>query len=1069
MNLTAALTLRERISLLRQAEGSRVRPQTDASRAAGAIAEWKSQKPFSVGDHFEKRLRLDGLREENLLEILGLPPQAYSELISSPPDWIRELEKLYRTPAPPDEDAQEFLRYADQGINGFLWIAYPLVQEGLRRFREGTGRLAVEGAPFDHLTAERLLLPDLFKTLRVALDSVMVLELNIARLQGVLKGETSEERFHSFCGQLRQIDMQLSIAREYPVLMRLLYVATVNWVNASLELLERLAKDWDLIRASLAEGAEPGRLTSIAAGAGDAHRRGRTVAILEFSSGFRLVYKPHSQSVDVHFGEFLEWLNQGGFDTPFRVLKIIDRGCYGWSEFVAHQPCRNRGEVERFYQRLGGYLAAFYVTRAGDMHWENMVAAGEFPVPVDLETLFHPVAEERADPAAEAWQSSVLHVLLLPARSLGSETQEGVDVSGLGAKSGQYYPAGRAVSWEGIGTDEMRLVFDKAVPMRAGGNRPKLQDQDVVVEEFLEVFVAGFEQAYRLMETRSDELRAAGGVLDRFGEDEVRFIGRATATYGALRRVCLHPDHLRNALDRDQVLDHLWLSAVDLPHLTRLIPAELRDLQGGDIPVFSSRPNSRDLWTSEGERIPDVFERPAMALVREGLNQLGEQDLERQVSFIHAAIASAGEHALHVSTPRKLQLLSDGRDAMALACAVGDTLCQEAFEHDSYASWIGLTQVGSREVSWSLQPLDGSLYGGLSGCSFFLAYLGALTGDLSYCKIARKSMNLVRKWLERERAGGLPVRSLGGYSGCGGIIYTLVHLGILWQDASLIDEAKALAAEVPSLVETDRMLDVAAGSAGCIAALTVLNAVSPSDGLLNTAVLCGEWLLRQQGQQGTGAGWKTQLDSSRPLTGFSHGAAGIAWALLKLAAWSGEARFRNAAESAIAYERSTFVAAEANWPDFRRWYPEPEEGQSGPRFMAAWCHGAPGIALARIDSLQYMDDCETREEIRIALSKTVESHFGLNHCLCHGDLGNLDILRYAAQRADVRWWDEIGTRLAAETLSTITQGGCSCGTGSSLEAPGLMVGLAGIGYGLLRLAYPERVPSVLVLAPPAPV
>jgi hypothetical protein len=29
-----------------------------------------------------------------------------------------------------------------------------------------------------------------------------------------------------------------------------------------------------------------------------------------------------------------------------------------------------------------------------------------------------------------------------------------------------------------------------------------------------------------------------------------------------------------------------------------------------------------------------------------------------------------------------------------------------------------------------------------------------------------------------------------------------------------------------------------------------------------------------------------------------------------------------------------------------------------------------------------------------------------------------------------------------------------------------MVGLAGIGYGLLRLADPRRVPSVLVLAPP---
>jgi hypothetical protein len=35
-----------------------------------------------------------------------------------------------------------------------------------------------------------------------------------------------------------------------------------------------------------------------------------------------------------------------------------------------------------------------------------------------------------------------------------------------------------------------------------------------------------------------------------------------------------------------------------------------------------------------------------------------------------------------------------------------------------------------------------------------------------------------------------------------------------------------------------------------------------------------------------------------------------------------------------------------------------------------------------------------------------------------------------------------------------------------VESPGLMTGLAGIGYGLLRAADPECVPSVLTLSPP---
>jgi lantibiotic modifying enzyme len=37
---------------------------------------------------------------------------------------------------------------------------------------------------------------------------------------------------------------------------------------------------------------------------------------------------------------------------------------------------------------------------------------------------------------------------------------------------------------------------------------------------------------------------------------------------------------------------------------------------------------------------------------------------------------------------------------------------------------------------------------------------------------------------------------------------------------------------------------------------------------------------------------------------------------------------------------------------------------------------------------------------------------------------------------------------------------------SGVHSPSLMTGVAGIGYGLLRLAAPEAVPSLLALRPP---
>ena len=50
---------------------------------------------------------------------------------------------------------------------------------------------------------------------------------------------------------------------------------------------------------------------------------------------------------------------------------------------------------------------------------------------------------------------------------------------------------------------------------------------------------------------------------------------------------------------------------------------------------------------------------------------------------------------------------------------------------------------------------------------------------------------------------------------------------------------------------------------------------------------------------------------------------------------------------------------------------------------------------------------------------------------------------------------------AAGLLHQGREGGWKCGLPQGHETPGLMMGLAGIGYGLLRLAWPERVPSVL--------
>ena len=209
-----------------------------------------------------------------------------------------------------------------------------------------------------------------------------------------------------------------------------------------------------------------------------------------------------------------------------------------------------------------------------------------------------------------------------------------------------------------------------------------------------------------------------------------------------------------------------------------------------------------------------------------------------------------------------------------------------------------------------------------------------------------------------------------------------------------------------------------------------------------------------------GIGWPTFL-GQMPLAGFSHGTAGIAFSLLELAVVSGDERFKISALQAMEYERSLFLPDLQNWPDLR------DGTMAGPdEHMITWCHGAPGIGLARLASLQYVDDEAIHEEIASALKTTLTQGFGQNHSLCHGDLGNLELFLSASQLLDkTRYAPEV-ERIAAIILDSLDVQGWCTGVPLSIEVPGLMTGISGIGYELLRLVEPDFVPSVLVLAPP---
>ena len=236
----------------------------------------------------------------------------------------------------------------------------------------------------------------------------------------------------------------------------------------------------------------------------------------------------------------------------------------------------------------------------------------------------------------------------------------------------------------------------------------------------------------------------------------------------------------------------------------------------------------------------------------------------------------------------------------------------------------------------------------------------------------------------------------------------------------------------------------------------------------DSAVRHGDCLLEAANHRKEGWSWKTIPDMTKDLTGFSHGTAGIAWALLELHAKVKEQRFLNGAQEGLRYERHWFNREQENWPDFRT------SGDTGtPVYAAAWCHGAPGIGLSRLRDYQLLEDRECLSEAQAAVrttSKMLNTAIATgqgNYSLCHGNSGNAELLISVGEVLAEQ--DSLKTvyELADDGLEKYHLGGSPwpCGVLNGGETPNLMLGLAGIGHFYLRLYDPKKSPSVLLVGP----
>lgn len=411
----------------------------------------------------------------------------------------------------------------------------------------------------------------------------------------------------------------------------------------------------------------------------------------------------------------------------------------------------------------------------------------------------------------------------------------------------------------------------------------------------------------------------------------------------------------------------------------------------------------------------------------------------------------------------------DTENFLAVAVAIGSRLTLEAVWHDGVCNWLSIEpEQGRSEGRTGLvcRALGPDLYAGTSGVALFLAELHAATGDRAARDAALGAVRLALSNLESIA----PLLRLGLYSGWAGIAFSAAWIGIVLGEEELLIGAREVVRRICGEGRQAREFDLLSGRAGAVAALVVLHDLLHDVSLLEVAEQFGNELIADACEAKAGLSWGSVAYPEQPnLTGLSHGASGVGYALLELFQATGNSEYRAAAELAFAYERDLFDEEAANWPDLRREPGQDRDYRSPLSFAGAWCHGAPGIALARLRAVQHLGDDIYRAEACTALATTrevVDTNLRARtgtYTLCHGLAGNADVLLHGVcvLGNTVGPHRALANDVACAGIERHHRAGRAWPCGPGGETPGLMTGLAGIGYFYLRMRDPE-LPSVLL-------
>lgn len=877
--------------------------------------------------------------------------------------------------------------------------------------------------------------------------------LNNAAKQGLLIGKNPEERGKYFSDVLLKDESYLKeLYLNYPELYKVMDRTVCYNLNYILEIINNTEKEFNMLSKKLGEKKELGKLRSIHLGTGDSHNNGKTVAGLIFDDGQKLMYKPRSLQMEECYCEFIDWINANVSEsTGLSYCRVHTLEDAGWVEFVENSECESEAEVKAFYQKMGELLCILYTLSSKDFHCENVIARGEQPILIDMETLIHvdelekkqewDVIEEKI---YDFLNHSVYSTALLPTVLQNYNTEDCMEVGGISSGRKRISPF-KVQVLKNVGSDKISIENEyQEVPLNQ--NLPIYKGEQIGAIGYFAYIKDSFVKMYQWVKNHKEEY--TNKINEVFGNVKCRVIYKTTNNYTQLLNTSYHPSLLHNEVDREVYFHRIGLLYNEKDNLSILYRDEIKSMMNGDVPVYFMQSDGNRVYNADGKDINIDYIKTPLNRIEEKINKMSELDLKRQISLIYFTFVGcemetdmpSGTGVSFVGTRDDVEVCNFIEESKKIAEEISNRAFTDTIQGERQISWFGFQGMGKK--GYGITPVGWDLYKGNCGIALFYFRLAEVTKEVQYLQYAKDILCSVEKTFKNALREEYKVVGAGAFTGVASYLYIfykmLEHNWITESEQeSRLEIVEQLLDYLEDSIHEVEQVDVLTGVAGILGTLVSLypytngtiskkiksNIANAAEILLDRAILIDD----------RKATWFENGD-----IGYVHGNAGIMAHLARANHILHDYRISKVIEQALQYEREDHYDREK-----QEWILRSDT------HYFSWCNGIAGIILGKIMLKEAgLQDTLLDKEIVQMTMQLKEIGFGYDSSLCHGDMGTLCVLKYAA-----KYLNDIELRKGCQnTTINFLQKNIKNGNTFVLEDWGLMTGNAGIGLGILEQA-----------------